>query len=465
MPETCAIYALTRQGLELALGLAPAVGGRIFAARSLRECLDDTPDGPEWFGSLSELLRRTFRAFDRHVFISATGIAVRCIAPLLDSKTRDPAVLVLDQRGRFVISLLSGHLGGANAFAGEVAALTEAAPVITTATEVEDLPAVDRMAAERGLALASALPVRHISAALLAGRSVGLHDPENRLGLLGGRREDLFTRLGERQAFPPDVSALPPDMPCVLVTEHDAMPASSSPLRLFLHPKVLAAGVGCKRGTPADDILKAVRKMLRDGGFAESSLACLASASIKADEEGLRRAARALGVPLLLFAPEELVRLPVTTPSAKAREVLGLDGVCEPAALAAAALLGRKERDAAAPPGHDEPGGGEPLKDENPDGNDPPGYDEPGGGGPPGREAPCYGPLSGEKLDGNDPPERGERHGVSMRPREFPPLLVPKTKGRGVTVALARFPLASYPPCREFAHAPIRTAHPRLCRK
>lgn len=328
MPARIAVYALTRQGLALALRIARACRGDVFAVRSLHYLPKKGDPAPVFFTSLADRVRSSFPLYSGHVFVAATGIVVRVIAPLLASKTRDPAVLAVDQRGRFVISLLSGHLGGANALTHEVAKELGAVPVITTATDVEGLPAIDSLAVERGLAIGNPAAIKAVNAALLAGAPVTVHDPENRLGLIGGPWEDLFPQTPEWRQ-----EKKQPHPPTVLVTEKER---PEHPLLLTLHPRILCAGIGCRKGTPADTIERHVRDTFTAAGLCLASLACLASATIKKDEPGIWEAARNLGVPVRFFPSETLAKFPVSVPSPKALETFGLKGICEPAALAAA---------------------------------------------------------------------------------------------------------------------------------
>ena len=318
---TVAVYAFTPQGLALAERLAAPLSATLFVPGAL--CPGTQAYRP--FERLGPLLEHTFRAFGCHIFIAACGIAVRAVAPLLAGKDRDPAVLVMDQRGRHVISLLSGHLGGANAMAGRVAALVGATPVITTATDIESLPAVDALAAGRGLAIGNLEAVKTVSAALLRGETVGLDDPHDRLGLAKSPWDGLFIRgPGEAAAR-------------IVVTEQAAAPGARA--ALYLHPRTLACGVGCKKGVTAAVILQAIRGMLARGGYAAASLACLASFDAKQHEPGLTEAARLLGTPFRVFTAGELAAFPPRNPSPKAFERFGVAGVCESAALAAAAGL------------------------------------------------------------------------------------------------------------------------------
>ena len=207
-----ALYAFTFRGLRLATRLADILDCAVYVPFSL--CREDPPAGSRaairGFSSLAGLMRERFHSCRCHIFVAAAGIAVRAIAPFLRDKAQDPAVVVLDQRGRHVVSLLSGHLGGGNAMAEYLAAELGAEPVITTASDLEELPAVDVLAIERGLILSDTGPAKKVAAALLAGKSVPLSDPGNFLGIRGGPWESLFPPFPSCAASPAGGSAPSP---------------------------------------------------------------------------------------------------------------------------------------------------------------------------------------------------------------------------------------------------------------
>jgi cobalamin biosynthesis protein CbiG len=380
------------------LRLAHTLEAVVYVPFSLyrEDVFSDSGSGIRGFASLPGLMRERFHACRCHIFVAAAGIAVRSIAPYLRDKVHDPAVVVIDQRGRHVVSLLSGHLGGGNAMAKFLAGKLGAEPIITTASDLEDLPSVDVLAVERGLILADIAPVKVISAALLAGKTVSLSDPGNFLGIRGGPWESLFIPFpagsvpptGESASFPVLSSLLPeryasspavispfpdgsaplsgafppapdpaesfedafcgpevafPPGPCIVVTAHSS--AAFAHLRqdcLVLHPP-LHAGIGCRRGALADDIRSALLHVLSLHALAPAALAALASITAKKEEKGLDDCARSLGLPLFFFPSAHLARFPVSSPSPKAREIFGIDGVCEPSALAAARDFGGRE--------------------------------------------------------------------------------------------------------------------------
>lgn len=326
-----AIYALTPQGLQLAARTAKAAEENfgplhIYAHEGLQDREPPSHPPVTWFASLAALLGTSFPLFQAHLFITATGIAVRTIAPHLRSKTVDPAVMVMDQKGKFVISLLSGHLGGANELAETLAEKIGAVPVITTATDAEGLPGIDVLARKAGLVMPDMEGIRRFSAALVAGRPVRVEDPANLLGLEGKIDNSPF----------PEVTAV--------VTCQSLPKSISAPGRVLLHPKVLYAGLGCKRGQTSASILSFIEKTFEEHGLSLHSLAGLASFEAKAEEPGLIEAAHRLEVPISFFPADVLSTFPVTGESPKAMETFGLAGVAEPAALAAAASSGKVAR-------------------------------------------------------------------------------------------------------------------------
>ncbi|WP_147820053.1 cobalt-precorrin 5A hydrolase [Salidesulfovibrio onnuriiensis] len=309
-----AVYVLSRPALPLARSLGNELDASIHAPSRFAEA------GIHGFDSLRELLETTFARFDGHVFIAAAGIVVRTIAPLLGSKDSDPAVVAMDPEGRFVISLLSGHLGGANELARRCAKTTGGTPVITTATDSAGVVSMDMLASERGLHIADLGEVKAINAALLEGRAVRVYDP---LGCLGELDAAAFRRVDR----PEDLAR---EEPGVWVYWREGAPG---PGLLRLRPPVLTLGVGCRRGTPREEILGLILRVLEENGLARESVAAMGTADIKRDEQGILEAARELGLPLKFYTAEELAAVAAPTPSSMVERHVGTPGVCEAAAL------------------------------------------------------------------------------------------------------------------------------------
>ena len=319
------ILALTPQGAALARRLSRELPG---ASPCLPPAQAGEP-GDSPFSRLSEVFREAFAQGDNLVCVMAAGIVVRGIAPYLQGKDTDPAVVVVDEAGQFAVSLLSGHLGGANELARRVAKLLGGTPVITTATDVQGLPALDSLAVEHGLIIENLAGVRPIHMALLEGHPVRIVDPE---GVLSGQ----LSTYPELFHVDPDLDrALTRPRPTVYVGFRErAWP----PGWLRLRPRNLVAGMGCHKGTPAEELEDFIKQIFQQEGLSLLSLKALATIEAKKDEPGLRMAARRLGVEFLWFTATELENIPVPNPSPRVERLMQVASVSEAAALKAGGL-------------------------------------------------------------------------------------------------------------------------------
>ena len=320
MKDGPAIYALTPRGLDLGISINRDLHGEVFAPSRL---VAET--GATGFTSLSELVAETFHAWSEHVFIAAAGIAVRMIAPHLRGKATDPAVVVMDQDGTHVISLVSGHVGGANDLARLVAGLTGGTAVITTATDTARVPAADILARDAWCVTANPEAVKTVNAALNERRPVQVYDPGHVLDLTG---IEGFFQMVDEPRFWRSV------MPGVWVDYRDAPPpggVTRDTLRLY--PRCLHLGVGCRRGTQAEEILGLVERAFKDGGLSLKSVASLGSIDLKQDESGLLKAASKLGLETVFFSAGELAEVTTPNPSAMVGEKIGAESVSEASAL------------------------------------------------------------------------------------------------------------------------------------
>lgn len=256
----------------------------------------------------------------------AAGIVVRGIAPHLRGKDTDPAVVVVDEAGKFAISLLSGHLGGANQLARLVAQILKGTPVITTATDVQGLPALDLAAVQAELAIENPAAVRQVQMSLLSGLSLRLVDQDGYLADLIEKNPDLFICYNDLD------KALAGGWPGVYAGYRErAWP----PAWLVLRPKNLVLGVGCHKGTPAAEILGFIKDTFKKERLSLASLKALATIEVKKDEPGLKEAAAGLGVEFIWFTKEELQGVKVPHPSPKVVRLVGVVSVSEAAALKA----------------------------------------------------------------------------------------------------------------------------------
>jgi cobalt-precorrin 5A hydrolase len=321
-----AIWALTPQGSNL----ADKVAGHLEGADLFLSCrLSASKPGAKVFERLAEALAREFGEYQGHIFIMATGIVIRSIAGLLENKTQDPAVVVLDEAGRYAISLLAGHIGGANALAAEVARITGGQAVITTATDVNHLPAIDVLAGERGLGIENPAAIKTVHMALLSSKPVRVHDPHY---LLGGVKWPPNVGLQET-CDPPgrDLAGSWQGQAGIFVDDiRMNLPAQV----LVLRPRSLVAGMGCNRHTAMQELMELLLQVMDDFSLARGSLSAIASVDLKADEPGMLALAGALELDLLFFSTAQLNSVPnVPTPSKIVEKHLGVKSVCEAAAI------------------------------------------------------------------------------------------------------------------------------------
>jgi cobalt-precorrin 5A hydrolase len=313
-----AVWAITPNGAALSVRIAAALpDAGVFGS----DALGNLPDSATRFCSLTEAVAGHFRCFSGHVFIMATGIVVRVVAGLLVHKTEDPAVVVVDDRGRFAVSLLSGHIGGANRLAEQVAAIIGAQAVITTATDVNAVAAIDVLAVELGLKIENPPAIKTVNMALLTGAPVEVHDP---FGILAGRISAAAAVSVHGLAAPARVWV-------------DDRVSPAPPGALVLRPPTLVAGIGCNRNTSAEEIRGLLFGTLHESGLAAASLKRLASIDLKGDEPGLISLAQELGLILEFFGRKEIgaVQDAVPTPSAAVEKHIGVKSVCEAAAILA----------------------------------------------------------------------------------------------------------------------------------
>ena len=235
--------------------------------------------------SLRNWTEKGFRECDGLIFVGAAGIAVRAIAPFVQSKASDPAVLCMDEQGHFVISLLSGHLGGANELTREIALLCGAVPVITTATDAGGRFSVDDFARRGNLYLDSLELAKEIAADVLEQRSIGLYSD--------------FELCGP---IPPELSCQKRDGIGISISLDETY--DPFPRTLHLVPRIAALGIGCKKGTPAERIEGLVRKVFQENQLSLHSIGKVASIDLKKKEPGLLEFCRKWQLPLVTYTAE-----------------------------------------------------------------------------------------------------------------------------------------------------------------
>ncbi|MCZ9352172.1 precorrin-3B C(17)-methyltransferase [Streptomyces mutabilis] len=272
-------------------------------------------------GPVADAVRTAFAECEQLVCFLATGAVVRLVAPLLDDKRTDPGVVCVDEGGRFAVSLVGGHGGGANELARAVAEVLGAEPVVTTATDAVGLAGLDTL----GLPVEG--DVAGVSRALLDGEPVAL-------------RAEVSWPL-------PPLPVTEDGAYAVRITDRLVEPAEREAV---LRPPSLVVGVGASKGAPVDEVHGLVETALREAGLSAASVAELATVDAKAEEPGIVGAAERLGVPLVTYAADELAGIEVPNPSDAPLAAVGTPSVAEAAALVRGGeLLVPKRKSAAAP--------------------------------------------------------------------------------------------------------------------
>ncbi len=301
---TCAYLAFTSKGLALARKLAAAQPGAV------ARCGENGVTLANWTAA-------QFAQSDALVFVGAVGIAVRAIAPHCRSKATDPAVVVLDECGRFAIPLLSGHLGGANDLARRLAKACGAVPVITTATDANGVFAVDEWAKHQHCLVAEPARIKKVSSALLAGRTV------------------RFASDWPIQGTPP--AGVEPAGDAAQASFALTITPTMTSNALHIIPRIAVLGIGCKRGTPADKLADAFAAFCAETKLAPQSIAAAASIDLKKDELGLAEFGQKQGWPVTFYTADELCAAPGQfAHSDFVQSITGVDNVCERAAVLAA---------------------------------------------------------------------------------------------------------------------------------
>lgn len=272
----------------------------------------------------ADSVQAMFERADALVFIGALGIAVRKIAPFVKDKTRDPAVVCMDERGSFVIPVLSGHIGGANELADKLAHALGSTAVITTATDIHQLFSVDTWARQKGLVISDREMAKVISATILE------KDIPIECDFPAGADYPPGIRVSERIAGP--ASDVREKEDCGILISCRIREPFARTLRLI--PRIVHLGIGCRKGTKKDRIAAAVQRAFGEQGLDLRGVKGVCSILLKAQEEGLVQYCREMNWPFSVFTSDELMAVPGSYSSSEfVRRTTGADNVCERAAM------------------------------------------------------------------------------------------------------------------------------------
>ncbi|MQG13824.1 MAG: cobalamin biosynthesis protein CbiG [SAR202 cluster bacterium] len=351
-PEKTAIIALTRNGARMARTLAGSLDRdhALFIDRRFRK---DDDSGEAFDLPLWPVVKRAFAGYSSLVLFLSAGASIRLLAPLLESKQIDPAVVCVDDAGSFCVSLISGHVGGADQLAQEVAVCLGARAVVTSASHASGTLAVDLLGREFGWRLkADATTITRASAAVINGQPIGIWQGAGEPGWWPDGKPlpgniAVYATLEDLAASACATALIISD------TTSDLETLLADKITVVYRPRSLVIGMGCRRGVPVEELESLLAEALRENGLSAECLAEIATAEIKRGEPGLEQLAERHGVPLSFLQANELNAVFETNPGAitskseRAHGLVGVWGVAEPAALltaGASELLVNREK-------------------------------------------------------------------------------------------------------------------------
>ena len=314
-----AIYCVSKNGYETCLKVKENVYNNlhIYVSGRVANLLNLENENNENLIIINErvpiLLEKTFNKYDLHIFVAATGAVVRIIEGKFKSKDTDPAVITIDDHANFVISLLSGHLGGANEECKKIANGIGAIPVITTASDVGGKIAVDTLSQKIKAKLNDLDGAKRVTSLIVNGENVSLHLPKN------------IVNHDENSAG------------AIIVSNRKNIEISK------IIPQNIFIGIGCKRGVSKEHIIEKLKYAMDKQNLELSAIKMAASAWVKSDETGLLEAMKELDIPIKFFEKEEILKLEnlIEEKSEYVKKTIGVYGVSEPCAFLASSGKGK----------------------------------------------------------------------------------------------------------------------------
>lgn len=337
MTNPYAVIAITKHGTELGRSLQERFPGTELYYMSKFARGDEAERGITLFdGSVRLILPDLFKRYSGLIFIISLGAVVRMIAPILEDKKKDPAVVVIDDKAEHVISVLSGHLGGANELTRELARTLNARPVITTASDVNETIPVDLFGRRFGWELDSFEKATPVSASVVNEERIAVIQEAGERGWWTYDKPlpehiRVYDSLPEAERAGFDAALVITDR---LLTEEEATTALLN--GVVYRPKSLVLGVGCNRGTTMEELEGVILRTLEELRLSPKSVRNVATIDLKKDEEGLLALSAKYNWELKVYTPEELNKVSLKNPSDTVFKYTGAYGVSEPACLLSA---------------------------------------------------------------------------------------------------------------------------------
>lgn len=272
-------------------------------------------------GGIKSIMEDSWREYSGLIFIAATGIATRFIAPYIEEKTKDPAVIVIDDQGRFVISLLSGHLGGANEIAEYLGAEINGLPVITTASDSRRFDSIDIFAKANDYYMEDMKSITKLTAMMVNGRKIGFYSEDKKI--MDYPNLVLIDDLKDIR----DVEGL------IIVSSEMCNPKTLGIPYTILRPKNINIGIGCRKGVGGKRIIQAIEEALSKVNISNKSIKNIATVEIKKYEEGIIEGAKYYNCPLSIFTIEDIKEVEDKFQKSQfVKDTIGIYSVSEPCA-------------------------------------------------------------------------------------------------------------------------------------
>lgn len=341
-----AVLSLSKTGSIRVSDLVSCMGDKQFDAYCLR--VDDgisithkPIDSP-----VSPWIEFVFKRYQAMVLVMPVGIAVRLIAPFVESKLSDPAVVCVDDGANFAISLVSGHIGGADALTIEIASAIGATPVVTSSSNVLHKPSIDLLGREYSWGMdSSSKQVTAVSAEVINDSMIGIFQDAGEPSWLDELDDNQFKQFENLQKLSDsDVNA------AIVITDKILNPrivqllTAQMPWVLF-RPPVLHIGIGCRKSTDCEELMAFTETILEEHGFSKACVASVSTIDLKKDDASIKYIAESFGVPLNIYTStdidrvfeKDLPQMKVLSKSANPKKLIGVWGVAEPTAILSSA--------------------------------------------------------------------------------------------------------------------------------
>ncbi|HZJ82338.1 MAG TPA: cobalt-precorrin 5A hydrolase [Clostridia bacterium] len=272
-------------------------------------------------GGIKGFLEKSWIEYDGFIFISATGIAIRMSHPYIESKAKDPAIVVIDDEARFSISLLSGHLGGANEIAKAMGEYLGSIPVITTASDNRGIDSIDIFAKENDYYIEDLSTVTEITSMMVNDKRVGIYTEDEKL-----IKYPNLMRIYDLKDIDKSIEGI------IIITSKKEIGSIDIPYTI-LRPKNINIGIGCRKGVEEEIIIQAIELALSKNNLSSKSIKSMGTVEIKKDELGLIKAAKYYDCPLKIFTIEDILPIEdIFQKSQFVKDTIGVYSVSEPCA-------------------------------------------------------------------------------------------------------------------------------------